>query len=150
MKRFFLLLFAGLMFVFSCQEQKGSAQELPEMDSRTKVRFKQYYLEGRRLYTSHCTNCHQEDGKGLGKLFPPLAQSDYMLADQKHVACLIRNGMEGEITVNGIKYNQAMPSNKQLSDLEIAEIMTYIYNSWGNSTGLIAVKDVNKLLEGCE
>lgn len=150
MKRLILPLLAVMMLGFSCQEQKGSAQELPEMDSRTKVRFKQYYLEGKGLYTAHCANCHQEDGKGVGKLFPPLAQSDYMLEDQKRVACLIRNGLEGEIVVNGVKYNQPMPSNKQLSDLEIAEIMTYIYNSWGNSTGLIAVKDVNKLLEGCE
>ncbi|MEO1097143.1 MAG: cytochrome c, partial [Bacteroidota bacterium] len=63
--------------------------------------------------------------------------------------CNIRNGLNGPITVNGIEYNQAMSANYNLTPLEIAEITTYMYNSWGRSDGLISVLEVEKYLKNC-
>lgn len=65
------------------------------------------------------------------------------------VICLIRNGIQGEIMVNGITFNQPMPSKPSLTEIEIAEIATYIYNTWDHSEGMIETKDVAEILGTC-
>lgn len=112
-------------------------------------KFKQYYNQGAQLYEMHCSNCHQKDGTGLGRLYPPLSQSDFLRANFNEVICLIRNGKEGRIVVNGKDYNMPMPGITSLTDLEIAEISTYIYNSWGHQRGIVEVKDVSSILNSC-
>jgi mono/diheme cytochrome c family protein len=119
------------------------------LDTKEKLKFNQDLIQGQRLYTTHCSNCHQQNGEGLGKLFPPLAQADYLLENPEKVICGIKNGIIGEVVVNGTSYNQPMPANTQLTDLEIAQIMTYIGNSWGNEMGLFRTAEVRKALDGC-
>lgn len=113
------------------------------------TKYQQYYVQGQKLYTKHCSNCHQTDGSGLKKLYPPLNRSDYMDKNFNEVICLIRNGKSGPIDVNGILFNQPMPGIPRLTDLEIAEIATYIYNSWDHNRGLISVTDVRSIRETC-
>jgi len=113
------------------------------------MRLRQYMVHGEQLYVQHCSNCHQLEGNGLGQLYPPLDSSDYMLEDVGRTICLIKNGMKGEILVNGKDYNLEMPANKKLTNIEIAEIATYIYNAWGNQHGLISVTEVNRIIENC-
>jgi cytochrome c551 len=113
-------------------------------------KYKLYYIEGQKLYAAHCSNCHQSDGQGLRKVYPPLAGSDYMSRNYDQVLCGMKYGMQGEITVNGVMYRQPMPGVRSLNELEIAEISTYIYNSWGNEKGLIDVKGIAATLERCE
>jgi mono/diheme cytochrome c family protein len=67
----------------------------------------------------------------------------------EQVLCLMRNGIQGEVPVNGVQYNQAMPGVPTLTDLEIAEIATYIYNAWDNERGLIDVKEAERILNTC-
>jgi mono/diheme cytochrome c family protein len=112
-------------------------------------KFTQYYNQGEQLYTKHCSNCHQENGKGLGRLYPPLDSSDYMANNFEAVICLIENGKKGSLVVNGIEFNQAMPGIPTLTDLEVAEIATYIYNTWTHDRGIIEVKDVSTILQNC-
>ena len=113
-------------------------------------KFKQYYVQGERLYAQHCSNCHQFDGSGLGRVYPPLDTSDYMQGNFEQVICLIRYGKSGSLIVNGKEYNQPMKGISSLSDLEIAQIATYIYNTWSHETGLVEVKDVSRLLNDCQ
>ncbi len=113
-------------------------------------KFEQYFIQGKQLYLSHCSNCHQQNGKGLGLLYPPLDTSDYMQSRIENVLCLIRNGKKGELLVNGKKFNQPMPGISSLSDLEIAEIATYIYNSWSHQKGIIEVKFASEVLSRCD
>lgn len=117
--------------------------------SRTSPKFKQYYHQGEQLYLNHCSNCHQKDGSGLGRVYPPLDTSDYMKNHLTEVICLIRNGASGEMMVNGNQYNQAMPGIPNLSDLEVAEIATYIYNTWSHERGLVEVKTASEILAQC-
>lgn len=91
-----------------------------------------------------------EDGKGLANLIPPLANSDFMLSDPKRSICIIKNGMSGEISVNKTVFNHPMPSNIALKDMEIAEIATYIFNSWGNDHGMLTIPEVREALKECE
>lgn len=121
-----------------------------EMDRKDKLRLKQYVVKGGELYNTYCSACHQATGEGLASLYPPLKQSDFLLEDLARAACIIKNGQTGSITVNGETYNSMMPGLGQLTDLEIAEIVTYISNSWGNEKGLSGVKEVTGWLEKCE
>ena len=116
----------------------------------TSAKFNQYYVQGERLYLKHCSNCHQVDGSGLGRVYPPLDTSDYMQKNFREVICLMRHGKNGELIVNGESYNQAMPGIPLLTDLEIAEIATYIYNTWSHERGIVEVKDVSQILSQCQ
>ena len=87
---------------------------------------------GKIVYTNNCMNCHMEDGKGLSGAFPPIAKSDYLKRPSKDLIAVILKGQSGEIKVNGVVYNGMMPAQDYLSDQEIADVLNYINNSWGN------------------
>ncbi len=112
-------------------------------------KLKQYLVEGERLYLQHCSNCHQPDGGGLRRVYPPIAGSDYLDANFKRVICGMKYGMEGEIKVNGVMYNQAMPGVISLTELELAELATYICDKWAKPRGVIEVKDIRPFLDSC-
>jgi mono/diheme cytochrome c family protein len=140
-----------ILGVTGCGASDTFKNEFTKDYSNTEMqKFSKYMIQGKSLYTTHCSNCHQENGSGLGKLYPPLAQSDYMANKLPATICLIKNGIKGEIVVNGVVYNQEMPALDQLTNLEIAEISTYIYNTWGNERGFITVQEVEKALNNCD
>ncbi len=85
--------------------------------------------------------CHQADGKGLPATFPPLAGSDYLAADLPRAIGGVVNGLTGEITVNGEKFNQAMPAATN-TDEEIADAFTYVLNNFGNKGGEVSAAEV--------
>lgn len=114
------------------------------------VKFQQYYAQGEQLYLRHCSNCHQKSGKGLGLLYPPLDESDYMDQNFKTVICIIKYGQSGELIVNEKNYNQPMPGVPTLTDLEIAEIATYVFNTWTHERGTIELKQVTEILQTCD
>jgi nitrite reductase (NO-forming)/hydroxylamine reductase len=97
---------------------------------------------GESVYQTTCLACHQADGKGLPGAFPPLAGSDYLLGDKDRAVGVVVRGLEGEVVVNGVKYNSIMPAMTQLSDQEIADALTYAMNSWGNKGGAVSVSQV--------
>lgn len=127
----------------------GSSGDDVRMDHRTSIKLKQYMVQGRKLYRLHCSNCHQEDGSGLRELIPPLKKADYLHDNTHQVVCIIQHGIDGELVVNGISYNQPMPANERLTPLEIAEIVTYVYNTFGHSEKLVTAKEVDRMLEEC-
>jgi len=101
---------------------------------------------GKKLFTSICAACHQPTGKGLPNVFPPLAGSDFLNADKDRAIQIIMHGKHGEVVVNGMKFNNSMPSFP-LGDEDIANVLTYVYNSFGNS-GLAVTPDEVKALRG--
>lgn len=121
----------------------------PEKSGTSSPKFQQYYVQGQVLYQKYCSNCHQANGKGLGRLYPPLDQSDYMDQHFEEVVCLVKYGSESRLVVNGVEYTIAMEGIPRLSDLEVAEIVTYIYNTWSHRKGLAEVTEVTKLLSTC-
>ena len=99
--------------------------------------------DGKQLFTANCVACHQASGKGLPGVFPPLAKSDF-LGDSKRTIDVVLHGLSGKVTVNGQDYNSVMPPMNQLNDDEVANILTYVLNSWGNPGGSISKDDVKK------
>lgn len=90
--------------------------------------------KGKQVYMGLCFACHQPDGKGMPAVFPPLAKSDFMLADRDRAVRIVLKGLTGSVTVNGATYNSAMPPQEAaLTDQQIADVLTYVYNSWGNT-----------------
>ncbi|MBS0388539.1 MAG: nitrite reductase, copper-containing [Proteobacteria bacterium] len=87
---------------------------------------------GQVLFAGTCSVCHQANGHGLEGVFPPLAGSDLLANDPKRAMHIVLNGLTGNVTVNGKTYNSVMPPMSQLNDDELANILTYVTNSWGN------------------
>lgn len=87
---------------------------------------------GEQVYAANCQGCHMTMGEGVPGVFPPLAKSDYLMKDQKRAISAVLHGVSGEITVNGEKYNMEMPAQSNLSDQEVADVLNYIQNNWGN------------------
>lgn len=97
---------------------------------------------GKNVYVRNCAACHQPDGKGIKGAFPPLAASDWLNQDQKRAISAVKNGLSGSIKVNGEVYNGVMPA-LGLSREDIANVLTYVYNEWGNSKKVIQPGDVD-------
>jgi len=100
---------------------------------------------GGALFNGTCSVCHQPTGAGLPNVFPPLAKSDYLAADPKRAIGILLHGLTGKVIVNGSEFNSVMPPMNQLNDDEVANILTYVLNSWGNPGGRISAEDVSKV-----
>jgi nitrite reductase (NO-forming) len=99
---------------------------------------------GKNIFGRTCVACHQGEGQGVPDVFPPLAKSDYLNADVDRSISAIIHGLSGEITVNGNKYNNVMPS-QSLNDSQTANVLTYIYNNWGNNGTVVTEEMVKKV-----
>lgn len=98
---------------------------------------------GKTVYAQNCQACHQAEGQGVKGAFPPLAKSDFLNADIDRSIGVVAHGLEGQIKVNGEVYNSTMPKLR-LSDEEIANVMTFVLNNWGNNGGEVTLKQVSK------
>ena len=97
---------------------------------------------GSVLFKGTCSTCHQPNGEGLANVFPPLAKSDFLAKSPQRAIEVVLNGLTGPVTVNGTNYNSVMPPMSQLNDDEVANILTYVNGSWGNSGPQITAKQV--------
>lgn len=102
---------------------------------------------GERVYAQNCAACHQVDGQGVPHAFPPLANSDYLMADKQRSIDIVLQGLSGPITVNGVKYDGIMPALR-LGDADVASVLTYIRNSFGNSGDPITIEEVKSRRAG--
>ena len=100
---------------------------------------------GKALFAGTCSTCHQAQGQGLEGVFPPLAKSDYIAKDPKRVPGVVLHGLTGPVLVNGKDYNSVMPPMGQLTDDEVANIATYVLNSWGNPGGRVTKEEVAQM-----
>jgi len=101
---------------------------------------------GKSVYEGQCMSCHMEQGEGIEGVFPPLAKSDYLMADAKRSIQQLLNGVSGEIKVNGIVYNAEM-AGFALTDEEASDVLNYIRNSFGNKGAAITPAEVKAVRE---
>lgn len=100
---------------------------------------------GEALFAGTCSVCHQGNGTGLAGVFPPLAKSDWLAADPKRAIGAVLHGLSGRLVVNGTEYDSVMPPMTQLNDDEVAHILTYVMNSWGNPGGQVSAAEVKAI-----
>jgi nitrite reductase (NO-forming) len=131
---------------FGAQAEEGSEAARREAELKAKIEAEMranpaiadltlgvQLQRGKQVYMQTCFACHLPDGKGIPAVFPPLAGSDYLAADRERAIRTVIKGLSGPIAVNGTNYNNVMtPLGDVLNDQQIADVLTYVYNSWGN------------------
>jgi len=109
--------------------------------------LEQSIADGEEIYQDFCLQCHLDRGKGISGVFPPLVESDYLMNNIDLSIRGVKYGLSGPIVVNGEEYDGVM-QNQGLDNEEIADVMNYILNSWGNkSTDLITEERVSNITE---
>lgn len=121
----------------------GVAQTMPvEKAQPTKaLAFNERMEQGKQLYMQNCMACHQTEGQGVPSAFPPLAKSDFLMKDRNRAIGVVVHGLTGELVVNGKKYDGVMPS-LALNDEQVANILTFVRNSWGNKDAMVTPDEV--------
>ena len=97
---------------------------------------------GQDVYMTNCMSCHMINGEGVAGVYPPLAGEDSLLADVNMNIDIILKGQNGEVMVNGQQYNTDMPSQEYLTDEQIADVLNYVRNTWGNKAEMIVPEQV--------
>jgi glucose/arabinose dehydrogenase/mono/diheme cytochrome c family protein len=100
---------------------------------------------GEKIFTLYCATCHQRDGKGASGRFPPLAGTEWVTGDKERLINIVLKGLDGSIVVNGETYINAMPQHGFLSDQEVANVLTYIRQNFGNKASEITATDVREV-----
>lgn len=122
---------------------------LAACQSEADIEYMRYYTAGKLIYQGKCQNCHGGAGQGLQALMPPLTDTVYLHNNKTQLPCIIKNGMKGDISLAGKFYQGEMPP-VDLSPVEIAEVLTYVTNSFGNKMGTVTTDAVNADLKGCK
>ncbi|WP_317191221.1 cytochrome c [Hymenobacter sp. BT523] len=100
--------------------------------------------QGKSVYVQNCLSCHQADGLGVDGLNPPLANTDYVLGDKTRLTKVLLNGLQG-VDINGEPYNNVMPAQESLTDAQIAAVLTYVRNSFGNKASALSAAEVKAI-----
>jgi nitrite reductase (NO-forming) len=131
------LLFAAMLSLAATAAMAASAPDAATL------------AKGHSLFENNCSACHQAHGEGMPGVFPNLAKSDFLAADPQRAVHFVLHGHTGQITVNGVTYDGSMPDvGANLSNQDVADILTYVLNSWGNPGGEIQPDAVAQIRSG--
>ncbi|MFT3823878.1 MAG: cytochrome c [Chitinophagaceae bacterium] len=97
--------------------------------------------EGKKVYMQTCVSCHQLDGGGVQNMTPPLIKTSYVLGDKIKLAGIVLNGMSN-VEIDEESYHNVMPPMNYLTDKQIADVLTYVRNSFGNKASAVTEKEV--------
>lgn len=127
-------------------EQQGAVFLATVAEAAGKLTKEQQIAAGQNLFAGTCSSCHQPTGLGLPAAFPPLAASDFIQHNDKDkIIGIVLNGFTGPIKVNGASFNSTMPPWSHMNDDDLANILTYVFNSWGNDFGVVSTADVARV-----
>lgn len=124
-------------------------QVISSCKSESELEQAKYYVNGMSIYQKSCQNCHGKDGKGLGLLVPPLTDTVHLKNQRNKLACIIKNGTNEKITVHGQEYQEEMKGFPTMTDMDIAQVIVYITNSFGNNQGMYNYNQIAIDLERC-
>lgn len=113
-------------------------------ENETGAISKEQMARGSQLYARYCYMCHQSSGQGMAPTFPPLAKSDFLAADKERSIRILITGLNGAVTVNGNLFNGVMPP-APYDDAQLADVLTFVHNSFGNSNGPVTAQQVAKI-----
>ena len=120
----------------------SSTTTSPDESEVSSVVVTQVIEQGEAVYGQYCVACHQTDGNGMSGAFPPLTQTKWVEGDKAELIGIVLNGMQGPITVKGEEYNNVMAAHDFLSDEDIAAVLTYVRQSFGNNASEVTVAEV--------
>ena len=134
-----LILLLTLLSAKSFAQTHKSAAKKPVATLSTQV------AAGKKIYLARCLTCHQVDGLGVQNMNPPLAGTTYVLGDKTRLINIVLNGFNERVEIDGDIYNNPMPSQSTLTDQEIADVLTYVRNSFGNKASVVNASEVKKV-----
>ncbi|MES2653348.1 MAG: cytochrome c [Bacteroidota bacterium] len=135
------ILMIGIILNVNAQTTK----KLTVPKASVNTNLSQFIAKGKLVYTKHCVVCHQADGGGVMGLNPPLIKNDYVLGDQKRLINIVLKGLNQEIEIEGETYANPMPGLSHLTDQEVADVLTYVRNSFGNKASAITPVQVKTI-----
>ncbi|MDA3942890.1 MAG: cytochrome c [Bacteroidetes bacterium] len=100
---------------------------------------------GEKIYMEKCIVCHQASGEGIPGAFPPLKNSDYLMADKVRAVAQVLNGSNKAIVVNGVTYTTPMPQQVNTKKEAVA-VINYVLNAWGNDGGTVTLEEVKDVV----
>lgn len=130
-----------LILFYSCSSEKRETMTKPIPTTKNASSDAKIH-PGKMVYLQFCLACHMQNGEGVPGLYPPLIRTEYVLGDRNRLIKAILYGQEGLIEVNGEQYNNVMAKMDYLRDEQIADLLTYVRSSFGNSTDSITIDDV--------
>lgn len=101
-------------------------------------------IAGKAVYTAHCLTCHQADGGGVPSMNPPLIKTSYVLGGKTALIKIVLNGFKEDVEIDGETFNNTMPAQANLTDQQIADVLTYVRNSFGNKASAVKTMEVKK------
>ncbi len=141
---FLLICIFLMMFFNSLNDTQYTSYKTIKSLSQSKA-LKESIKRGNTVYSDFCVSCHLPNGNGVNKIYPPLANSDYLEANRYASIKGLKFGLKGKIKVNGVEYNKYMPP-MGLSAKEIADVMNYTNHNWGNAFGkIVTVEEVSEI-----
>lgn len=152
-----LIICASILLVFAgCQNSKqpnkveavSSEQLTNEINKNLPDQTPEKEHPGKAVYNKYCLTCHQADGSGVPNMHPPLTPGSWVGNDPNELIAIMMKGLSGKIEVNGEVYKNYMPSHAQLTDEEIADVLSYIRSSFGNNFDPITPEMVKKVRSG--
>ena len=143
-------------FLFACQstpENKkersvSSEKSASEINKSQSTETAGENHPGKAVYRKYCLACHQADGSGVANMHPPLTPGSWVGKDPKELIAIMMKGLSGKIEVNGEEYKNYMPSHAQLTDEEIADVLSYVRSSFGNNFDPVTPEMVKKVRSG--
>ncbi|WP_339661752.1 cytochrome c [Croceibacter atlanticus] len=142
--KYSILICVTVLSLLSCKNetQKTETSLIPESEKTFSQEspLEQSIKRGEAVYIDFCKRCHMPNGKGVGTTYPPLAGSNWLEEKRKESIHSVKYGLNGEIQVNGKTYNNVM-TPLGLSDDEVADVMNYVMNSWGNTQDTMVTED---------
>jgi mono/diheme cytochrome c family protein len=97
---------------------------------------------GKQVYADQCLSCHQVDGAGVPSMNPPLIKTKWILGDKNSLIDIVLNGMNSQTEIEGETYRNIMPSHDFMTDQQIADVLTYVRNSFGNKAKAVTAAEV--------
>lgn len=130
----------------------GMPDDIRPIDKGSMVQldpFQQAMKKGATVY-NNCQGCHQATGVGQPGLIPPLAGSEWVTGGTERSSRIVLRGLMGPVTVKGANFNNVMPTQSHLSDAELACVLTYVRNSWGNQGTMVTKEMISKIRKDIE
>ncbi len=100
---------------------------------------------GKKVYEQYCLTCHQVDGSGVPHLNPPLIKTSFVLGDKPALVQVILKGMQSSVPIDDEYYSNNMPPHNFLKDQEIADVLTYVRNNFGNKASVVTAAEVKAI-----
>jgi len=134
-----IIIFVPLTFGLMALSNSSGNHFVEQQDIRKQM------LKGGEVYKKYCITCHQKDGGGVPNLIPPLINTDFVSGDKERLIKIVLNGLNENIEIDGDYFTNTMPPLKTLKDQQIADVLTYIRNSFGNKFSAVSVSKIKSV-----